>query len=152
MLALSGLSSVFTWMSINICHIRFRRALTAQGRDTSEITYTSQVGVIGAYYGAILNFLVLVAQFWIAVWPLGEKPNAEAFFMSYLGFVVIIFFYIIHKVFWARNFNIFIRAKNIDIDTGRRELDLELVKQEIAEEKAHIAAKPFYARIYHFWC
>ena len=152
MLALSGLSSVFTWMSINICHIRFRRALKAQGRDTSEITYTSQVGVIGAYYGAILNFLVLVAQFWIAVWPLGVKPNAQDFFMSYLGFVVIIFFYIIHKVFWARNFHLFHRAKNIDIDTGRRELDLELVKQEIAEEKAHIAAKPFYARIYHFWC
>lgn len=152
MLALSGLSSVFTWMSINICHIRFRRALAVQGRDTSELTYTSQVGVYGAVYGALLNFLVLVAQFWIAVWPLGGGGSAEVFFANYLGFPVIILFYLIHKVFFARNFHVFFRAKDIDIDTGRRELDLDLVKQEIAEEKAHIAAKPFYKRVYHFWC
>ena len=40
LLALSGLSSIFTWMSINLCLIRFRRALYAQGRDTSELTFT----------------------------------------------------------------------------------------------------------------
>lgn len=152
MLSLSGLSSIFTWGSINVCHLRFRRALHVQGRDTSEIAFTSQVGIYGAIWGAGLNILVLIAQFWIAVWPLGAKPNAEAFFLAYLGFVVVILFYAIHKIFWARNFNVYISAKDIDIDTGRRELDLELLKQEIAEEKAHIASKPFYYRVYHFWC
>ena len=52
LLALSGLSSIFTWGSINVCLIRFRRALAAQGRDTGELVFTSQVGVIGAIWGA----------------------------------------------------------------------------------------------------
>ncbi|ABN64947.1 general amino acid permease [Scheffersomyces stipitis CBS 6054] len=151
LLALSGLSSIFTWMSINLCLIRFRRALYAQGRDTSELTFTSQVGVYGAIFGAGLNILVLIAQFWIAVWPLGDKPNAENFFMSYLGFPVVLVFYIPHKL-WKRTWRLYIPAKEIDIDTGRRELDLDLVKQEIVEEKAYIASLPFYKRVYHFWC
>lgn len=31
LLALSGLSTIFTWLSINIAHIRFRAAWKAQG-------------------------------------------------------------------------------------------------------------------------
>ncbi|CAK7891399.1 general amino-acid permease Gap2p [[Candida] anglica] len=151
LLALSGLSSLFTWGSINFCLIRFRSALKAQGRDTNELTFTSQVGVYGAWYGFLLNVLVLIAQFWIALFPLGGKPDAYDFFVSYLGLPVIMAFYIFHKI-WKRDWKLYIRAKDIDIDTGRRELDLDLVKQEVAEEKAIIAAKPFYKRCYHFWC
>ncbi|EMG45344.1 General amino-acid permease GAP1, partial [Candida maltosa Xu316] len=151
MLALSGLSSIFTWGSINFCLIRFRRALYAQGRDTSELAFTSQVGVIGASWGMILNITVLCLQFWVAVWPLHSKPSATAFFSSYLSVPVVLAFYIGHKL-WTRNWRFYIRAKDIDIDTGRRELDLELVKQEVAEEKAYYASLPIYRRIYHAWC
>ncbi len=151
LLALSGLSSLFTWGSINVCLIRFRRALAAQGRLTDEVTFVSQAGEIGAYYGAGLNILVLIAQFWVALFPIGKPPNASKFFQLYLGFPVVIAFWIGHKL-WKRNWNFYIRAADIDIDTGRRELDLDLLKQEIAEEKAVIAAKPFYRRIYHVWC
>ncbi|KAK6200478.1 general amino-acid permease GAP1 [Scheffersomyces amazonensis] len=151
LLALSGLSSLFTWGSINVCLIRFRRALKVQGRDTSELSFTSQVGVYGAAYGAIIIILVLIAQFWIALWPLGGSPNASDFFMSYLGAPVVIVFWLFHKL-WKREWRLFIRAKDIDIDTGRRELDLDLLKQEIAEEKAILATKPLYFRIWNFWC
>lgn len=149
--ALSGLSSIFTWMSINICLIRFRRALYVKGRDTGELVFTSQVGVYGAYFGAGLNFLVLIAQFWIAVWPIGVTPNATDFFQAYLSMPVVLVFYLGHKL-WTRNWKLYIRAKDIDIDTGRRELDLDLVKQEVAEEKAYIASLPWYKRAYAFWC
>ena len=151
LMALSGLSSIFTWGSINFCHIRFRRALKVQGRDTSEIAYTSQVGLIGSYIGMTLNILVLIAQFWVALFPLGSSPDPSAFFQSYLGFPVVLFFYICHKLY-RRNWRLYIRAKDIDIDTGRRDLDLDLLRQELAEERAFIAAKPFYARVWNFWC
>lgn len=158
LLALSGLSSLFTWASINFCLIRFRRALKVQGRDTSELAFTSQPGLIGAYFGVILIILVLIAQFWIALFPLPDskgapspKPNAEDFFSAYLGFPVVLLFYFGHKL-WTRNWRLYIRAKDIDIDTGRRELDLDLLKQELAEERAVIASKPLYYRIYKFWC
>lgn len=151
MLAISGLSSLFTWGSICLCHIRFRAALKLNGRGTDELAFVSQAGIIGSYFGVTMNILVLIAQFWIAVWPLGGKPDAEDFFLAYLSFPIIMAFYIGHKV-WKRNWRLYIPASEIDIDTGRRELDLDLLKQELAEEKAYIASKPLYYRVWNFLC
>lgn len=151
MVAVSGLASLFTWGSICLSHIRFRHALRAHGRDTSELTFTSQAGLIGSYYGFIMNVLVLISQFWIAVWPMGSSPDAEYFFQSYLAFPIILCFYFGHKI-WRRNWRLYIRAKDIDIDTGRKEMDLDLLKQEIAEEKAQMASKPLWFRVWNLVC
>lgn len=151
LLALSGLSSIFTWISINIAHIRFRRAMSYQGRTTAELPYVSQCGVWGSYYGLLLNCLVLIAQFWIALFPLGGSPNAYDFFLSYLGLPVILVSWLGYKL-WKKDWTLFIRAKNLDIDTGRINIDIDVLQQEIAEEKAQLAEKPFLVRFYKFWC
>ncbi|KAG7664203.1 uncharacterized protein J8A68_002266 [[Candida] subhashii] len=151
MLALSGLSSLFNWASINMCLIRFRRALKVKGRDTSELAFASQPGLIGAYWGVSLIFVIVCLQFWIAIFPLNGKPNVEAFFETFLTVPVVFLFYFGHKIY-TRNWIFYIRAKDIDVDTGRRETDLDLVKQELAEEKAYIKSLPFYKRVYNFWC
>lgn len=151
MLALSGLSSLFTWGSICACHLRFRYALKVQGRNTDELAYVSQAGIVGSIYGITLNILVLAAQFWIALFPIGGSPEAETFFKAYLSFPIIIVCYLVHKV-WKKNWRLCIPAEEIDIDTGRRELDLDLLKQEIAEEKAYLRSKPLYYRIWNLFC
>ncbi|VEU21050.1 DEKNAAC101947 [Brettanomyces naardenensis] len=151
LLALSGLSSVFTWGSICACHLRFRYVLEHRGRNIEELAFVSQSGKLGSYWGVLMNVLILIAQFWVALFPLGGSPNAEAFFEAYLTVPVLIVFYVFYLA-WKRDFTWFIKTDDIDIDTGRRELDLELVKQEVAEEKAYIASKPFYYRAYRFWC
>lgn len=151
LLALSGLSSIFTWISINVAHIRFRRAMSYQGRTTAELPYVSQCGVWGSYYGLLLNCLVLIAQFWIALFPLGGSPNAYDFFLSYLGLPVILMSWLGYKL-WKKDWTLFIRAKNLDIDTGRINIDIDVLQQEIAEEKAQLAEKPFLVRFYKFWC
>lgn len=151
LLSISALSSIFTWLSICVAHIRFRRAMTVQGRNTNELAFVSQTGVIGSYYGATLNILVIIAQFWLALFPLGGKPSASNFFQSYLGFVVLIIFYVGHKI-WRRNWVLFIRARDMDIDLGRGETDIEALKQELAEERVILASKPFWYRAYSFWC
>ncbi|SCU86069.1 LADA_0D12068g1_1 [Lachancea dasiensis] len=151
LLALSGLSALFTWLGICLCHIRFRRALAAQGRSTDELAFTSPAGYWGSVYGAVMLFLILIAQFWIAVWPLGGGGSAEAFFNAYLSFPVLIAFYVFHKI-WKRNWTWFIRAKDMDIDTGRRVVDIDVLREEVAEEKSVLASKPFYYRVWKFWC
>ncbi|KAI3402560.1 GAP1 [Candida oxycetoniae] len=151
LLALSGLSSIFTWGSINLCHLRFRRALKVQGRGTDELVFTSQPGIIGACWGLLLNTAVVALQLWVALYPVGKSPSASNFFQNYLTVPVIIVFYVGHKL-WTRNWRFFYRAGEIDIDTGRPDLDLELVKQEVAEEKAFLRSQPFYKRFYNFWC
>lgn len=151
LLLISGLSSIFTWWSICVAHIRFRRALYVKGRSSDELSFKSQTGVIGSIYGATLNTLVLIAEFWVSLFPLGESPSAEGFFQNYLGFVVLLAFYIGHKI-WKNNWILCIRAKNIDVDVGRRETDLEALKQELEEERAILRTKPLYYRVYRFWC
>ncbi|CUM66785.1 uncharacterized protein PRCAT00004467001 [Priceomyces carsonii] len=151
MLALSGLSSLFTWGSICLSHIRFRWAMKKQGRDLSELGFTAQTGIYGSYYGFGLIVLVFAAQFWVALYPIGSLPDASAFFQAYLSFPVVLFFYICHKL-WTRNWKFFINLEDIDLDTGRRELDLDLFKQELAEEKERMARKPMYYRVWNYWC
>jgi amino acid transporter len=133
MLALSGLSSIFTWGSICLAHVRFRRGWAVQGHSLDELAFRSQPGVIGSWIGFIFNCLVLVAQFWIALWPIGGEPNAEAFFSAYLAVPVVILFYIPYKIYYRTPF---IRAKDMDLVTGRRELNLDAILAEVRAEEA----------------
>ncbi|ODQ81164.1 hypothetical protein BABINDRAFT_6992 [Babjeviella inositovora NRRL Y-12698] len=151
LMAIGGISGFVNWGSICLGHIRFRYALKKKGRDTSELAYVSQCGVWGSYYGLLICVLILAAQFWIALFPLGKKPNASGFFAAYLAMPVILGFYVAHKI-WSKNWKLYIRWEDMDIDTGRRDLDLDLLKQELASEKAALAAKPWYYRVYRFWC
>ncbi len=151
LMALAGLSSVFVWGSIGVVHIRFRSALKKAGRGVDELPFKSMTGVWGSYYVILINILVLVAQFWIALFPVGGKPSAENFFESYISFVIILVFYIAHKI-WTKNWRWYIPLDEIDIDTGRREADMDQLKQEIAEEIAETKSKPFFVRWYRFWC
>lgn len=149
MLALSGLSSIFTWGSINLCHIRFRRAMQVQGRSLDELPFRAALGVWGSVYGFGINVLVLGFQFWTALFPT-NKADAYNFFSVYLALPVILAFYIPYKI-WIRS-PLYIRAKDIDLITGVREVDLELLQQELAEERAYIKSRNFMYRVYKFWC
>lgn len=148
-MAISALCVLFTWASICFCHIRFRRALKVQGRSTDELAFTSLVGVWGSWFGVIINVLIIIAQFWIALFPIGGEPNANSFFMAYISVPLVAACFIFWKLFKRTKF---LRAHEIDVMTGRRELDLDLLQQELAEEKAYIAQKNIFYRTYRFWC
>lgn len=149
LLAISGLSSIFTWGSVCLCHIRFRQGLKAQGRSTRELIFTSGVGVLGSIYGLTMNSLVLIAQFWTALFPIGESPSAKAFFEIYLAAPICIVCYVGYKL-WFRP--PFIKAKDMDLDTGSRAVDIDRLEQEVAEEREYIKSKGWWYRVYKFWC
>jgi len=151
MLALSGLSSIFTWGSICLAHIRFRAGWKKQGHSLDELAFRSQPGVIGSWVGFIMNVLVLIAQFWTGAWPIGytqDSPStlAEDFFEAYLAAPIVIIFYIVYKI-WKKT--PFIRSHNMDLHTGIRDLN---VAELIAEERAERAAWPRWKKAYKFFC
>lgn len=151
-MAITGLSIVFTWLSILICHIRFRLAMKAQGRSLEEVPFVAHSGMLGSIYAVVWLLIFLGLQFWVALFPIGAaKPDAENFFENYLGAVIIIVMYIGRKI-WARRFNEFIPLTEIPLDVGRAHTDIDILRQEIAEEKAKLAASPLWYRIYKFWC
>ncbi|RDW70358.1 hypothetical protein BP5796_08755 [Coleophoma crateriformis] len=151
MLAISGLASIFTWGSICLCHIRFRAAWKAQGRTLDELAFRSQAGVIGSWCGFIFNILILIAQFWTGIAPVGygsmtSSARIQNFFEAYLAAPIVILFYVGYKV--ARRTSIK-RISDIDLDTGMRDLN---VAELVAEERAEFATWPLYKRVWNTVC
>jgi amino acid transporter len=125
LLALSGLSSIFTWTSICWAHIQFRKAWILQGNQLSDLVYQSPIGSVGSWIGFFALLLILVAQFWVAISPAGSSattPGAQAtnFFAAYLAMPVVLLFYGFYKIWYRTKW---VRVKDIDLQTGRNEFE-----------------------------
>ncbi|KAI1419597.1 amino acid permease/ SLC12A domain-containing protein [Xylaria sp. FL1777] len=141
--ALSGLAALFTWGSICLAHIRFRHAWAYHGHTLDEIPFKAIGGIYGSYLGLFLIFLVLAAQFYVAISPIGENiGDAAGFFNAYLALPVVL-------VFWAGGFlwkrKGWLRIADINIDAGRREHDWD----EINAHRQYLATLPAWRRLYH---
>jgi amino acid transporter len=138
--ALSGLAALFTWGSICLAHIRFRKAWAYHGHTVDEIPFKAVGGIYGSMIGLFIIFLVLAAQFYTAVSPLGENlGDAEGFFKAYLALPVVLFFWASGAV-WKRK--AWLRTKDMDVDTGRRELDWDYINAE----RAAYASMPWWRK------
>lgn len=146
LLALSGLSTLFTWLSICLCHIRFRKAWKVQGHSLEELPFKALGGVYGSYFGIILIGLVLIAQFYVAIWPIGgttgPRDVVESFFKAYLAVPVMLIFWIAGYAWQQRRP---LRASEIDLDTGRKSW---LTVEQMREYRAERAAAPWHIRTY----
>lgn len=152
LLAISGLSQIFTWFCICLSHIRFRRALKVQGKSLGEVGYKAKLGIWGSYYAAFMMICVLIAQFWVAIAPIGEsKLDAQSFFENYLAMLILIALYIGYLI-WKKDWNLFFRAKDIDLDSHRQVFDEELLKQEDEEYREKLKNGSLWRRMLDFWC
>ncbi|KAF4627172.1 hypothetical protein G7Y89_g10985 [Cudoniella acicularis] len=128
LLALSGLSSIFTWASICYAHIQFRRAWVSQGQPLSSLIYRSPIGSLGSYVGLISLILILVAQFWVAIFPSGGyndetvSERLNDFFELCLALPVVLIFYVGYK--WGYKTK-WVHLKDVDLRTGRNEFESE---------------------------
>lgn len=151
MLSLAGLSGIFTWGSICLAHIRFRRAWHQAGHTVEELAFRSQAGLAGSWVGFLFNVLVLIAQFWTAVAPIGyvemsASERVTIFFRAYLAAPIVIIFYVFYKITWKTKV---VRTRDMDIRTGRREFDL---KRLLMDERAERANWPKWKKVYNFFC
>ncbi|KAH8830061.1 APC amino acid permease [Flagelloscypha sp. PMI_526] len=146
LVALSGLSTLFTWLAICLCHIRFRAAWLAQGHKLDELPFQALGGVYGSWLGVLLIILVLIGQFYLAIWPLGgggtPGERAESFFLAFLAVPVMIIF-IIGGLLWKKALPR--KIQDIDINTGRKSW---LTPDEMREYRAERASAPIYIRIF----
>lgn len=159
LLAVSGLSSIFTWGSICLCHIRFRRAWSLRGRSLSQLSFTAQAGVTGSYIGLGLNIFVLIAQFWTAAFPIvtftdnqssdhaSVSKVVQTFFLQYLCVPIVGMMYLCYKLWFRTKV---VRTQEMDLDTGRRrDVNLMVLKMREREE---MEGWPGWKRVYRFFC
>ncbi|KAK1580743.1 amino acid permease [Colletotrichum navitas] len=144
LVALSALAALFTWGSICLAHIRFRKAWAYHGHTVDEIPFQAAFGNAGSWVGLILCALVLAATLFVAIAPAGQDDlnSAEGFFEAWLTVPIILLFWVI-GYFWKGEG--WLRIHQIDVDTGRRELDWD----EINRYKAEMATWPTWKRMYN---
>ena len=82
------------------------------------------------------------------MFPIGGdgSPNALSFFQNYLGAVVLVIFYVGHKLY-TRNWSLYIKVQDIDIDADRTIYDPEILELENLESKQRFNKAPFWKKI-----
>lgn len=116
--SLISLCTLYVWGCVFLCNIRQRKAWNAQGRSLSDMPWKSRVVPWTAWYGLILCIILVIVEFYLAVWPLGKAPTARTFFADYISIILTILIYLAAKVYYKGKF--LIPPTQIDLDKGRR--------------------------------
>ena len=141
LLAISGLSTIFTWASTCLAHIRLRKAWAYRHRSVADMAFRAQAGVVGSWVGLLCNVVILAAQLWVAIAPLPEEDGeemsaserAQNFFVQCLALPVVLVFWLGHKLWFRTSF---VKVEDMDIDTGRRDFGrLGIIKAQEEEER-----------------
>jgi len=155
LLAISGLSTIFTWASTCLAHIRLRKAWAYRHRSVADMAFRAQAGVVGSWVGLVCNLLILAAQLWVAIAPIEDpeeapmtpRDRAENFFVQCLALPVVLLFWLGHKLWYRTSF---VRVEEMDIDTGRRDFGrLGIIKAQEEEERQ---SWPRWKRLYRVIC
>jgi len=108
-----------------------------------ELPYQAALGVWGSYLCVLINALALIASFYTALFPVsGDPPAAAAFFQAYLAGPLLIFLYLVWKVYsWFTRPSdrpIWVKIRDIDIYSGMRESQVLVSGQGMSpEERRH---------------
>lgn len=118
---LSGVSTFLVWGSISFVHIRFRRAWAKQGHTSSELPFKSILYPWNAYFGLAANVFLALVQGWTTLSPF----KAGKFVDSYILLALFPVIFVVYKLFKRTRF---LRAYEVDLDSGRR-ADLDQSKK-----------------------
>lgn len=120
-----SVATFLVWATICVCHIRFRRALAAQGQDPATLPFRALFYPWGTYFALALNiFLVFFQGYTCFLYPF----SATSFVQSYILLPVFALFVLVYK-FW--NKTKWVKLEDMDIWTGRREIvyDTQTIKE-----------------------
>lgn len=118
---LSNMTSLFTlfgWGMICLAHIRFRHAWRAQGRSDEEIPWKSWTYPYGAWWGLLWCMVLIIVEFYLAVWPLSMPSSAKNFFSNYVSVLVIVVMYLGARLHYRGPW--WIKLTDINLDANRR--------------------------------
>ena len=139
----------------------------ANGHSLDELPYQAALGDLGSYLCVLINVLALIASFYTALFPVsGDAPTASAFFQAYLAGPLLIFLFLAWKVYsWFTRPSdrpLYVKIKDIDIYTGMRQNQRELISgpgvdentrrasiQEIQDEKKKKGVKGYFMGAVH---
>ncbi|ROT41127.1 amino acid permease [Sodiomyces alkalinus F11] len=101
LLSLSGACNYYTWASICLSHIRFRRGWRAQGRGIGELLWSSPFGVWGSWVGLCTCVFALLANVIPAILPISGKHHAVDIVRDNIG-PIMPWIWFLGYFFWSK--------------------------------------------------
>lgn len=145
LLSIVALSIVLIWPGLCACHLRWRAALRHNQISLDTLGFVSYTGEIGSWYSIIVNILILIGQFWVALFP-ENKADVNNFFQNYACIPFTVILYIGHKTY-TRSWNKFYyRADEIDITSDRTVYDAETIVLDKQEKRQKVQSARWYAK------
>ncbi|PYH47023.1 putative amino acid transporter [Aspergillus saccharolyticus JOP 1030-1] len=115
---LTSLFTLFGWGTICLSNLRMRYAWKVQGRSVEDLPWRSWAYPYGAIWGLFWCVILIIAEFYLSLWPLGGSPNAKDFFANYVSVVAIVVLYIGARCYYRGPW--WVDARTIDLDAQRR--------------------------------
>ena len=88
LLAMSGLTGLFTWLGIAFTHIRFRKIYLAENGDLSKLKYVAPLYPIGSILAFIICAIVTVGTVIDPASRLSVYLGVPAFALLWIGYKV----------------------------------------------------------------
>ncbi|OAL30912.1 hypothetical protein AYO20_08497 [Fonsecaea nubica] len=115
---LVGLCALFNWSMLFTNHIRFRKAWKTQGYTKADLPWATKYFPWSSFMGLGLCLLLVVNEFYLAVWPLGLPSSAKNFFSKYVSIIVIGCMYIGAKIYFRGP--LYLKSDQVDLISERR--------------------------------
>lgn len=111
-LDITAVAGLICWGSINLCHIRFQRALRFQGVDRASLPYIAPLQPWLSYYSLFFIVLIVLTQGFTAFIPW----DTTTFFTSYVSVII---FVVLYGGYWAVFRPGFVKIGEVDLNKGR---------------------------------
>ncbi|KAL2865319.1 putative amino acid transporter [Aspergillus lucknowensis] len=115
---LTSLFTLFGWACICISHLRMRYAWKAQGRSDADLPWRTWTYPYASYWGLCWSVILIIAEFYLSIWPLHTSPNARDFFANYISVIAIVIVYFGARCWYRGPW--WVDAQAIDLDGSRR--------------------------------
>ncbi|KAI0646950.1 dicarbixylic amino acid permease [Trametes meyenii] len=107
-----------TWMCICYTHIRFMKALKAQGMSRNDLPYKAPFQPFGSWFALIATGIITIFKGFDTFIPFTK----DTFVTSYIGIPAFALFYGGYKIYYRSTL---IPSDKVDLVTGKREIDEE---------------------------
>ncbi|KIX04017.1 uncharacterized protein Z518_07570 [Rhinocladiella mackenziei CBS 650.93] len=114
---LTTISTLFTWVSINIAYLRFYYACKAQGISRGDLPFKSPFQPYLGYFSAIFFGLII---FFNGFDSIAGEWDYEAFITDYIGIPIYFGLYLFWRILKRTHFR---KSSEADLYTGKAALD-----------------------------
>lgn len=98
--AISGMAFFIAWLMIIACNWRFHAALKAQSDNVLHAKFAFRA--LWWPWLSIVAFITIsfmvVCQFIVSVWPIGEEPSAATFFSGFISVPIFLSMWLGYKI------------------------------------------------------